>query len=74
MDKIGPKSDIGPFVALGADVGMPSDGVHGRVVVFDGGDRLCPVTLAAGNPGPDRVEVPGLFGMALDTAVPIVEL
>ena len=73
MDNKGGKRDTGPFVALGAYVGVPPRRVHRRVVVIDAGDGFRTMTLAAGKPGPTRVKVQGLSRMALDAGEPVIE-
>ena len=63
----------GPFVAFSTNIGVPSYGIHWRIIMVDVRDRLRPVTLPTGDPGPGRVEVPCLSWVAIDTGVPLVE-
>ena len=61
-------------MALGTNIGMSPNGVHGRVVMVDGRDRFRAVTLPAGNPCPGRMKVSGLLRMAFDAGGSIIEL
>ena len=65
---------IGPFVALGADIGIPPDGVHRGIVVVDCRDGFRAVTLTTGDSCPGGVEIPGLAWVALDARGSFVKL
>lgn len=49
MDHISGKRCTGPFVALGADIGVAPNGIHCRVVLVNPGDGLTQVALHAGD-------------------------
>ena len=67
MNHIGGIRVVGAFMALGAYIRMASCGVHRREVMIDAGYRFIPMTLEAGDPGPDRI---GLYGaMALPCTI-----
>ena len=61
-------------MALGTNISMPPNGVHGRVIVIDGRNGLRAVALTAGNSCSHGVEIPCLLGMTLDTGISIIEL
>jgi hypothetical protein len=53
---------------------MPANEVHGRIVVVDGRYRFRTMTLTAGDSGAYRMEVAGLFRMALDAGASFVKI
>jgi hypothetical protein len=63
----------GSFMALGANVCMPPDWIHRRVVVIDTGDRLSPVALPTSKIGPSRMNISGFSDVAVFTASAPVE-
>lgn len=73
MDNIAGKGGTGALMAFGAHVSVPANGVHGRVEVIDAGYGLAPVALAAGEVGPDRVDVLGLIDMAVFTTQVLIK-
>ncbi len=73
MYHIGGIGGVGSLMAFGTHIGVPADGVHGRVVMLYAGDGLGPVALAAGEVGPDRMNVPGLVNVAFLATAPLVK-
>ena len=67
MNHIGGIRVVGAFMASGAYIRMATRGVHRRVVMIDAGNRFIPMTLEAGDPGPDRMIITALLGMAILT-------
>ena len=65
MDHVGGIRVIRPFMALGAYVRVPSRRIHLGVIVVDAGNGFIAMTLTTGDLGPDRVNIPGLLGMAI---------
>ena len=65
---------IGSFVALGANIGVPPDRIHGGKVVINGSYGLGAVTLTTGDACPSRMKIPCLMGMTLDAGSPFVKL
>ena len=65
MNHIGGIRVVGAFMALGAYIRMASRGVHRREEMIDAGYRFIPMTLKAGDPGPDRMIITALLGMAI---------
>jgi hypothetical protein len=61
-------------MALGANIGMPADGIKGRIVMTDAGDGFPPVTLPAGKVCARCVNVFSLRAVTVFTTKVLVKL
>ena len=61
-------------MAFGTNIGMAPDGIHGGVELPQTGNRLPPMALAAGDLGPDYMDISGISGMALGATALRVEI
>ncbi len=74
MDYIAGIGGTGAFMAFGAYIGMPTNRIHGRIIMVNTGNGLTAVALAAGEVGPDNMDIPGLCEVALFAPSAVIKL
>jgi hypothetical protein len=73
MDHISGKGSIGSFVAFRTDIGMPSDGVQGGIIMMEAGDGFRAMALPAGDIGMGGMNIMGFTNMTRFTPSVIIE-